>query len=178
MELHERTLKVSLRRLVEADKNSLAALANNKKIWDNLRDYFPHPYTLKDAEDFIALTAREEPPVTFGIFREEAFAGVVGLVKKDDVYRKTAEIGYWLGEPFWGRGVTTAAVGLMVDYGFNKLKLERIDAGIFEYNIASQKVLEKCGFALEGVYKNAIFKNEQLLHEIRFGITKQEYQRR
>lgn len=172
MVLQDENTGISLQRLSEQDKHNLALLANNKKIWDRLRDYFPHPYSLQDALDFIDFTTREDPPLTFGIFENGTFAGVTGLIRKADVYRKGAEIGYWLGEPFWHRGIAVSAVRLMVAYGFNSLQLERIDAGVFEHNKASQRVLEKCGFTLEGVFKNAVIKNGQLMDEIRYGIAR------
>ena len=166
--------KVALRRLIPSDKFRLAELANNKKIWDNVRDYFPHPYTEEEAERFIEFTKQEDPVQTSGILWGGDLVGVVGLVKRSDVYRKTAEIGYWIGEPYWNRGIAPKAVSLIVDYGFNELDLLRIDAGVFEFNKASQRVLEKCGFEFEGVFKKSIIKNGQIWDEYRYGIIKKE----
>ena len=92
--------KIMVRPLTDNDREPLTKLANNKKVWDNLRDYMPFPYTQKDAEFFINMTRHEIPSVTFAITYHDQFCGVIGLVGQNDVYRKTAEIGYWLGEPF------------------------------------------------------------------------------
>src|SRR5262245_58081412 len=153
--------KIALRSLKESDKTELAKLANNKKIWDNLRDFMPFPYTVNDALSFIGLVKNENPQMTFAIMYEGQFCGVIGLVALPDVYRKTAEIGYWLGEPFWNKGIATKAVNLVTDYGFNKLGLVRIHTGVFEYNTASMKVLEKCGYKRDGIFQSAILKNGQ-----------------
>jgi len=159
---------VGIRSLISEDISELAKLANNKKVWDNLRDYIPFPYNENDAEFFINLTEQENPKQSFGIIFKGKLCGVIGLVMQKDVYRKSAEIGYWLGEPYWGKGIATKAVKLITDYGFNKLDLNRIYTGVFAFNIASMKVLEKNGYEKEGVFKNAIIKNEKIYDEHRF----------
>ena len=163
---------IRLRELQPKDKQRLAELANNKKIWDNVRDYFPFPYSEKDATEFIELCNKETPKTTFAIEFQNELAGVTALVLQSDIYKKTAEIGYWIGEPYWNNGIATEAVKLLVNYGFDNLKLNRIFTGVFEDNKASQKVLEKCGFTHEGVFKNAIIKNGKVIHEYRYGIIK------
>ncbi len=160
--------KIKIRTLRISDKTELAKLANNKKVWDNLRDYIPYPYKGSDAEFFINLTSKEDPKQTFGIEYKGKFSGVIGLVIQEDVYQKSAEIGYWIGEPFWGNGIATKAVELITEYGFAKLDLNRIYTGVFGYNIASMKVLEKNGFEKEGIFKNAILKNDKICDEHRF----------
>ncbi len=165
--------KVRLRPLRYADKERLAKLANNKKIWNNLRDMFPYPYTLEDAVKFLDSVKQQDPQLTFAIEYEFSFAGVIGLVLQSDVYCKSAEIGYWIGEPFWGKGITTLAVKLAARYAFETLHLHRLFAGIFEGNEASKRVLEKCGFELEGICRKAVFKNNQILDEYRYGLVRQ-----
>ena len=160
--------KIKIRPLELSEKNELAKLANNKKIWNNLRDYIPFPYTESDADFFINLTKKEEPKQTFGIEYEGKLSGIIGLVIQKDVYKKSAAIGYWIGEPFWGNGIATKAVELITKYGFDKLDLNRIYTGVFEYNTASMKVLEKNGYEKEGIFKNAIFKNDKICDEHRF----------
>ncbi|WP_350286105.1 GNAT family protein [uncultured Croceitalea sp.] len=160
--------KTEIRPLRLSDKVELARLANNKNIWNNLRDHIPFPYEEDDAEIFITLTIEEEPQRTFGIAHNGQLSGIIGLVLQKDVYQKSAEIGYWIGEPFWGKGIATKAVELISEYAFDKLNLNRIYTGVFEYNIASMKVLEKNGFKKEGVFKNAIFKNGKVCDEHRF----------
>jgi len=159
---------VFLRELRSDDMIPLTTLANNKKIFDNVRDFFPHPYTEKDAEDFIIFCQQEDPVRTFAILYKQDLVGVIGLVLQTDVYRKTAEIGYWIGEPFWNKGIATIAVNLIVDYAFNALNLIRLHTGVFDYNKASQRVLEKCGFTLEGIFKQSILKNDKVLDEYRY----------
>ena len=150
------------------DKWQLAELANNKKVWDNLRDYIPFPYDESDAESFIDHTSKEDPRQTFAIIYKDQFAGVVGLVPQNDVYRKSAEIGYWIGEPYWRKGIATKAVELITEYGFGTLDLNRIYAGIFDFNVGSMRVLERNGFKKEGVFKNAVLKNNKVCDEHRF----------
>ena len=91
---------ITLRKLTVNDKNRLALLANNKKVWDNLRDFFPYPYTEEHAVHFIDFVKDENPVTTFAIDYKEQFCGIIGLVLQQDVYRLSAEIGYWIGEPF------------------------------------------------------------------------------
>ena len=163
---------ILLRPLLDDDQISLANLANNKKIWDNVRDFLPSPYTNKDAETFINITKQEDITMTFAIAFHEQFCGVIGLVRQSDVYRRTAEIGYWIGEPFWNKGIATTAVNLITDYGLNSLNLNRIHTGVFEYNVGSMRVLEKNGYDKDGIFKKSIIKNGQIWDEHRFSITK------
>ena len=166
---------VKLRQLTLTDSSKLAELANNKKIFDLVRDLFPHPYTIMDAEEFIACAAKEDPPVTFAIIYRGRLAGVIGLVIQQDVYRKSAELGYWIGEPFWNKGVATLAVDKIIHYAFDELDLVRIFSGVFENNPASGRVLEKNGFRFEGNSKKAVIKNNLLMDEHRFGLINPKY---
>lgn len=160
--------EIKIRGLELSDVPQLAKLANNRNIWNNLRDHIPFPYDEKDAEFFINLTKGERPRQNFGIEFDRILCGVIGLVLQDDVYKKSAEIGYWLGEPFWGKGIATVAVQLITEYGFNELNLIRIHTGVFEYNLASMKVLENNGYQKEGIFKKAIFKNGKIYDEHRY----------
>ena len=159
---------VILRKLTYSDKGNLAKLLNNKKIWDNLRNRIPYPYQEKDAEDFIKLINNDNLHQVFAIEYDGKFCGVIGLEVQKDIYEKSAELGYWIGEPFWGKGIATKSVKLIIEIGFNTLNLLRIYAGVFEFNIASMKVLEKNGFLKEGIFKKAIFKNGKILDEHRY----------
>jgi len=160
--------KIILRPLNDNDASELARLANNKKIWDNLRDLMPYPYSIDNAVFFINLTKQENPQVTFAIEFDKQLCGVIGLVQQQDVYRKTAEIGYWIGEPFWNKGIATKAVALITKYAFDDLDLVRLHTGVFEYNTASMKVLEKSGYKKDGVFEKAILKNENIWDEHRY----------
>lgn len=167
--------EIILRELQPSDTAQLAQLANNKKIWDNVRDYFPHPYGKKDAEIFIKTQSKDSSTVNFAIEYKGEFCGVIGLILQKDVYRKSAETGYWIGERYWGKGITTKAVELIVEHGFKELKLIRIYAGVFEYNVASMKVLEKNGFQKEGISKKAVLKNREVWDEHRYAILNKEH---
>ena len=156
---------MEIRRLNISDAENLSKQANNKKIWDNLRDYIPYPYTIENAREFIARTEKESPALTFGILIEKDLCGVIGLVEKTDVNRLSAELGYWVGESFWGKGIATKAISLMTDYGFHNLKLERIYSSVFDFNMASMRVLEKNGFKKEGVLRNSVIKNDEIHDE-------------
>lgn len=160
--------KVNLRPLTMADAPKMAELANNKNISINLRDGFPHPYTLEHAKSFVEMCMAQDPTTIFGIVYDGEYVGNVGLTKGTDVYRKSAELGYFLGEPYWNRGIMTQAVNLATQFAFERLNVVRVFSSIFEYNIASQRVLEKCGFTREAVLKKAVFKSGQLWDEIRY----------
>jgi len=156
---------ILLRKLQLSDKETVARLANNKKVWDNLRDYIPFPYSEQDAIDFILHIADEDPQFTFGISYKEELCGVIGLVPEKDAHLKTTEIGYWIGEPFWGKGITTHAVKCVVKYAFDVLDFQLITAGIFEYNTTSMRVLEKNGFTRKKILKKAVLKNGRRIDE-------------
>jgi ribosomal-protein-alanine N-acetyltransferase len=155
--------KITLRRWRDGDLDSLVRYANNRAVWLNLRDRFPHPYTRGDAEGWIALCKSEqEPALQFAIELDGEAIGGVGLENLDDVYRMTADIGYWVAEPFWGRGIATAAVIETTAYAFARFPFERIQAMVFGWNQRSARVLEKAGYALEGTFRNSIFKDGRL----------------
>jgi len=143
--------------------------ANNIKIWRNLRDGFPHPYTKKAAEDWLAITKNEETNLLLAIEYNGEAIGSIGAMFKDDVYRINAEIGYWLSEEYWGKGIVSEATTLLVDHIFRSYPLiTRVYADLFSYNPASAKVLQKCGFHLEAIHKNAVIKDGQVLDEHRY----------
>ena len=159
---------INLRPFKKSDSLRLAELANNENISRNLRDGFPHPYTLKHAEEFIQRLMVQDPVTFFAIEYKGEYVGNISLVKGNDVYRKSAEIGYFIGEPYWNKGIATIAVNLITDYGFKNLDIVRIHTGVYEHNKASQRVLEKCGFVYEGVFKKAVFKQEKFWNEARY----------
>ena len=164
---------IQLRKLVQDDAERLAELANNKSVWSNLRNKMPHPYALEDAQQFIASADKENPTLSFGIYFEHELCGVIGIIAQKDVYRFSGEIGYWLGEPFWGKGIATPALKLITEYAFDTLQLNRVFAASYAFNKASIRVLEKNGFVHEGVLKQAVFKNGQFHDEWRFGKLKE-----
>ncbi len=159
---------VTLRALKDADSAAMAQFANNKKVVDNLRDLIPFPYAEKDAVTFISLVKDQQPLMIFGIEFNGQFCGIIGLTAQTDVYRNSAEIGYWLGEPFWNKGILTIAAGLVTHYAFGQLGYTRIFTGVFEYNIPSMRVLEKNGFIKEGIFEKSIFKKGRFWNEHRY----------
>lgn len=161
-----------LRKIKEDDRFELARIADNKKIWLNLRDIFPHPYTLEDADFFINMLMSENPQYNFAIEFESKFAGMIGLLPKEDIYRKTAEIGYWLGEPYWGKGIMREACQLLTNYGLYTLDFIRLQTGVFDGNIASMKILEKCSYEKDGVFKKSIIKDGVVFDEHRYSIVR------
>jgi [ribosomal protein S5]-alanine N-acetyltransferase len=154
-----------LRRWQKGDEIALVKYANNYNVWRNVRDSFPYPYTPKDAEGWIQLCQGEDKPTVFAIEIAGEAVGGAGIVPQKDVFRKNAEIGYWLGEPFWGKGIASAVARQMAEYAFREFDVYRLYAGVFEYNVPSMKVLEKAGFTLEAVAKKAICKENQLYDE-------------
>lgn len=164
-------LKIKLDRILlrdwrPGDEEALARHANNRKIWINLRDRFPHPYTLADAKKWIRQTSAEVPQDQFAIVIDREAVGGIGLEIRTDVFRRSAEIGYWLGESFWGRGIATAALRAVTDYAFKTFDLCRIDAGIFEWNPASIRVLEKAGYLCEARLKKSVTKEGQTIDQL------------
>jgi len=148
-----------LRPFRQDDREALAKLADNVNVSKYLTDRFPNPYSLADADCWIAKVSSEDAPQNFAIEWQGQFVGGIGLEPLDDVYRRTAEIGYWLGEPYWGNGLATKAVAMMMDYTFARLQFIRIQAAVFAENKNSAKVLEKNNFVLEAVLRKHITKN-------------------
>ena len=145
------------------DKNAIAREANNRKVFANLRDVFPSPYTEADAEGWVAHATAEDPVRNFAIEVDGEYAGGIGLRLQTDIDRISAELGYWLGERFWGRGIATAAVRGFVPWAFGAFELERIYATPFATNASSARVLEKASFNNEGVMRRAALKDGVVL---------------
>ncbi|HEX2491606.1 MAG TPA: GNAT family N-acetyltransferase [Blastocatellia bacterium] len=152
------------------DEESLVAHANNHKVWRNLRDRFPHPYTTDDAREWIRHMGEESPQTNFAIVVDGEAAGGIGLVLNGDIYRCSAEIGYWLGEAFWGRGVMTEAVRALTQWAFDNFNLSRIYAGVLEWNPASIRVLEKAGYQFEGRLRKAVVKQDLVMDELVYAV--------
>jgi len=147
-----------------SDKKSLAKYANNKKISDNLRDRFPHPYTEEAAGWFINFVLSDNDPVkNFVIEINGKAAGAIGITPDEDVYRMNAEIGYWLGEDHWGKGIMTAVIKATVKYVFENLGIKRIYATPFATTLGSIKALKKAGFTKEATIRNGVIKNNKIL---------------
>jgi [ribosomal protein S5]-alanine N-acetyltransferase len=159
---------IRLRSFKKSDASRMSELASNEKISRNMSDGFHHPFTLQQAELLIQKWMQQELVTFFAIEYKGEYAGNISLSKGTDIHRKSAEIGYFIGEPFWNKGIATTAVNLITQYGFENLDIVRIHTGIFEYNTASQRVLEKCGFIKEGIFQKSVLKQGKLWDEVRF----------
>lgn len=155
-----------LRPWQDGDRPSLVRFANNRNVWRNLKDRFPHPYTDRDADAWIAL-ARANPGRTNWAIEVDGLAvGGVGLEPMADVHARTAHIGYWLGEPYWGRGIMSDAVRGVAALALGELGFMRLETPVFAWNSASMRVLEKCGFVREGMMRKSVFKDGELIDSL------------
>lgn len=154
------------------DVASLARHANDRVVWRNLKDMFPYPYTLVDAERWILQAMVANPMVHFAIAIDGEAVGGIGLDLKTDVFRRCAEIGYWLGRAYWGRGIMTEAVSALTEFAFGHFDLCRIEAGVFEWNPASMRVLEKAGYTLEGRLRNRVTKDGQTIDQLLYAMVR------
>ena len=159
-----------------SDIASLVENADNINVWNNVRDYFPHPYTEEDGRQFIEIALSEPQSVTdMAISVDGKAVGGIGIIRKTDVERITAEIGYWLGEKYWNKGIMTEAVKQMTTYAFDRFSLHKLYALVFSFNIASQKVLEKAGFECESILKQAAIKNGMIIDLHYYGLLKSQH---
>jgi ribosomal-protein-alanine N-acetyltransferase len=169
---------VSLRPVQLSDSSILPKYANNIKIAQNMRDVYPFPYSEKDAEDYLARVCGSTPVTHFLIFKEQEHIGNFAFLLKEDVHRYNAEIGYWLGEPFWGRGIMPGVIRTMLLYIFNNFEISRVYAEVFSPNTGSMKVLEKSGFKKEAVIRKNVFKNGQFLDTHLYSMLNDEFRQK
>ncbi len=158
----------------DGDQDRLIALADDYDIWANLGDNFPHPYTRADAEAWVALQSGRDPVEHFAVCDAAGPIGGMGLTTRQGDLRHSAEIGYWLGRPFWGRGIATAAVKVLTAYGFETLGLIRIDARVRTGNAASVRVLEKVGYQREGLLRRAALKDGVPVDNLLYAILRED----
>lgn len=157
------------------DAESLQKHADNTAISDFLLYRFPSPYTMEDAIHWIKIMQYQNPVLNFSIDINGNAVGAIGLELKEDVYRKTALLGYWIGEDFWGHGIMPKAVKLITDYAFKNLDIIRIQADIFSNNPKSMRVLQGVGFTKEAVLKKAIIKNGMILDEHIYALVRTDH---
>lgn len=158
----------------EAFIADVAKHANNAAIAANLRDVFPFPYTAADARAYVESCMRQEGDgqLCRAIVMEQEAVGSVGVFVKDDVYKKSAELGYWLAQPFWGNGIMTQAVKQLCDEAFHTFDIVRIFAEPYAHNQGSRRVLEKAGFLQEGLLKNSVLKHGALYDSCIYALLK------
>lgn len=160
----------------EGDEESLIRHASNRNIWNNVRDFFPYPYTPRDANSWIRSNKSYQQPNNFAVEVDGQAVGNIGFTVKDDIYRFNAEIGYWVGEPYWGRRIMTEALPIMTTYIFRNFQVNRIFACVLEGNVASMRVLETAGYVREAIQRKAAVKNNQYLDEYIFAILRTEHE--
>jgi ribosomal-protein-alanine N-acetyltransferase len=148
------------------DASAIAKYANNRKIWINMYDAFPYPYTIGDAEAFLSKAIQGGLRTFYAIASDTEAVGGIGLTLGQGVHRFTAELGYWLGEPFWSRGIMTEAARTIVDYAFGELDLHRVFAEVYSTNPASARVLEKAGFTCEGILRASVVKDGRVIDQM------------
>lgn len=168
----EKTTLATLREWTFNDLQNLVKYANNPHISCNLTNHFPSPYTKQDGIHFIERALRHQPTQLFAIDINGEAIGSIGIFPQEDIYSQNAEIGYWIAEPFWGKGHGPAAMKLIVKYGFETWNITRIFARPFGFNKASQKALEKAGFTREAYFEKIIFKNGEMMDELVYAIRK------
>ena len=156
-----------------SDRAAIVKHANNRNVWINLRDRFPYPYTQADADAWLHYAGRRQPSDHFAIEVDGEAVGGIGLELQDDVHRHSAEIGYWLGEAVWGRGIMTEAVTAFTRFGFATYRLCRIYALVFEWNPASARVLEKAGFVLEGRLRKSVSKAGRIIDQFLYAVVRE-----
>ena len=158
------------------DAAAIVPYADDPLVAGNLRDVFPNPYTLSDAEGYVRACVEQEGrgQLCRAIVVDGSVAGSIGLFLGTDVYRKSAELGYWLGRPFWRRGIMTAAVKELCALGFAAWDIVRIHAEPYARNAGSRGVLEKAGFVLEGTLRKSVYKNGEVLDSCVYGILRED----
>jgi [ribosomal protein S5]-alanine N-acetyltransferase len=167
---------IALRPWSISDAARLAVIANNKNVADNLRDGFPHPYSLSDAIDWLNLIIPANlPPKFFAIEFNKLVVGSIGLVAKTDIYRKNFEMGYFLVQDHWGRGIITRAIKTATSYAFREFDIIRVYAEPFADNYGSRKALEKAGFKLEGTFRRNVIKNGIIKDSCIYSVLKEEF---
>jgi ribosomal-protein-alanine N-acetyltransferase len=167
---------IVLRPWAISDASNLAIVANNKKIAENVRDGFPFPYSVRDAQDWLNIILPENyPPRFFAIISDRQLVGSIGIITKTDIYRKNLEIGFFISEDFWGNGFATKAIKAATSYSFRDFDIVRVYAETFSDNIGSQKALQKAGFKLEATLKKNIVKNEVIKDSCIYSVLKEEF---
>jgi RimJ/RimL family protein N-acetyltransferase len=170
-------MKCRIRKWELSDAKDLAAALSNKKVQDNLRDGLPYPYTEQDGKEFISamLSADENETFAFAIMVDDKVVGSIGIFRQGNIHSQTAELGYYIAEEYWGKGIMTEVVKQICEYVFGDSDIIRIYAEPFAYNIASCRVLEKVGFQYEGTLRSNAVKNGKVIDMKMYSLIKEEY---
>ena len=169
-------MKCRIRKWELSDAKDLAAALSNKKVQDNLRDGLPYPYTEQDGKEFISamLSADKNETFAFAIMVDDKVVGSIGIFRQGNIHSQTAELGYYIAEEYWGKGIMTEAVKQICEYVFAKSDIIRIYAEPFANNIASCRVLEKVGFQYEGTLRSNAVKNGKVIDMEMYSLLKAE----
>lgn len=159
----------------QSDLPDLVRHANNQKIAKNMTDKFPHPYSEANGQAFIEFATKDDPIHIFAITVHDEAVGGIGIHPQDDVHKLNAELGYWLSETLWGRGIISTAIGQAVDFAFTTYPLQRVFARPFGSNLASQRVLEKNGFVLEARFDKILLKGTELTDELVYAVRRSDW---
>ena len=170
IEIPTRLPSVVLRAWSPAHQDDLVRQANDRAVWRNLMDGFPHPYTAADAAGWISFVAAVAPSLHLCIEVDGVAAGGIGIIVGEGTGRMTGQFGYWLGRAHWGQGIATAAGLAMVDHARRRMEVVRLEAPVYAWNPASMRVLEKIGFTREGVLRQSVFKDGQLIDSVMFAL--------
>ena len=155
------------------DRDAIVRQANNRKVSINLRDRFPYPYTVSDARGWLENVVGHKPETNFAIDVAGEAVGGIGFSLQPDVAHRSAEIGYWLGEEFWGRGIATEALIAVTEYAFSNYNICRLYAHVFEWNRASARVLEKAGYEFEGRLLKSVTKDGRTIDQFMYAMIRE-----
>lgn len=167
---------IKIRKWQITDAKALAAAISNKKVQDNLRDGLPYPYTEEDGREYISqmLSADENDTFAFAITADDKVIGSIGAFRQRNIHSRTAELGYYIAEEYWGRGIMTEAVKQLCSYVFSHSDIIRIFAEPFAYNTGSCRVLEKAGFRFEGTLRSNAVKNGRVIDMKMYSLLKDD----
>jgi RimJ/RimL family protein N-acetyltransferase len=153
-----------------SDKDALVRFANNRNVWRNLTDKFPHPYTAADADWWLTFVAQMAEPTHWAVEVDCLCVGGIGFTRGDGIFVKSGRFGYWLGEPYWGRGIMSVAVKSVSCHVMSNFGLARLEAPVFAWNPTSMRILEKSGFVREGVLRASAFKDGRLIDSVLYAL--------
>jgi len=155
----------------DGDQDDLVRNANNRNVWRNLTHTFPHPYTLADANHWLSIANADPASIHLAVELQGQVIGGVGAIAGEGIAAATADFGYWLGEPFWGRGLATTAARAFKEHLLQSKRFARLQASVFAWNPASMRVLEKVGFVREGVLRKSVTKDGALIDSVMYACT-------
>jgi len=164
-----------IREFLANDVEAIVKNANNREVSKYMRDSFPYPYSKDNAVQWIDFVKKNYSSLFFAIADENELIGGIGALPQTDVHRFSAEVGFWLGQSYWNKGIITKAVPVFCNYLFTKFDFNRLTANVFEGNEASQKVLEKTGFILEGKLRKSVFKENKFVDHYIYGLLKKDF---